>query len=1186
MNKSNYSYTEFLEETVDLTQSIHAHIIKQATKQPNKTAIIDQSECKSYEQLLSKSVDIANEILSRDIQPGALVGVCMNRSWELIATVLGILQSGCAYVPLDPKYPRERIRFMLQHSKAAAVVVDDTITSELCKGFQLINKNSLSQARPLELPTVSSTSLAYVIYTSGSTGQPKGVAIEHRNVLAMINAMNEILEEKDLEGMLAATSICFDPSVSEILGTLALGGSVILAKNMLDLPELDKKGLIKSCIVVPSAIQALLSSGWKPLGIRTIIFGSEALKQPLVEKLLSLNTGTRMFNAYGPTEDTVFSTCTEILDATQPVTIGQSVPYSNSYILNEEMTPVKSGEAGELYLAGSKLARGYLFDESKTDERFIQNKSKHITESRIYKTGDLCRRLENGNIEFLGRIDQQVKVKGFRIELKEIESVLESKEGVITAAALVTDGLHEQQVLTAFVTCSDLHTSTDCLKSHLSDRLPKYMIPQVIHITDSLPLLPNGKVDRNQLVHLSKNSHKMTPASIKTNKDITFDQSAILEVIQNATASLLGYKDSSEIAKDLSFESMGIDSLASVELSSRLAKALNIPLPVNIILEYPTADELAHYIINMNSKDNNPLRSKQKSSNSLATFQTQIQSSHPTFQAAKINAWSVNDKSKLVQEVLHMVNNQRRNPYSKVLRTGSATHGLVSDAYSDEEQDAIIWTTNLYLGLNRDKEVIQESSKALHSFGTGMGTSAAASGMTDLHLSFEKEFATLTGKPSACLFPTGYTANLGAVAGILNHNDVVVIDQLCHASIVDGARLSGASIRTFKHNNVADLEEILKTEVSPYRTTLVVLEGVYSMGEGAAPVADIVRMAKKYDALVLVDEAHSFGFYGEGGAGICAAQGITEDVDFIMTTLSKALGSIGGVVSASQEHIDLIKSSSRAYIFQASISPADMAAALTALRRLRADDALRERLWNTTQYMRMRFTEEGYDLGTGDGPIVTPHFRNKDKLYGLVQEMYKRGVQTSAVTYPIVEPGRGRLRLICSAAHTFEDVDKTLKVLKEAEEVVDHQLKMSHNHHRKAKHMAQADLDKWASRFVEYLNSAVFTSQSLIPDLLISIKTLKASTPLNIVIDNGIAQMKSEHTDNVAKAVLLFKDDDALHALYRLSIQEILLSISQGTCVLEGDVEPFTWFMARIKGLHDNSLASKTNEFNETEALA
>src|SRR5690606_23473723 len=197
--------------------------------------------------------------------------------------------------------------------------------------------------------------------------------------------------------------------------------------------------------------------------------------------------------------------------------------------------------------------------------------------------------------------------------------------------------------------------------------------------------------------------------------------------------------------------------------------------------------------------------------------------------------------------------------------------------------------------------------------------------------------------------------------------------------------------------------------------------------------AEIVRTAKAYGALVLVDEAHSFGFYGERGAGICAAQGVTEEVDFIMTTLSKALGSIGGVVAAREEHIELLKSSSRAYIFQASISPADIAAALTALRRLRSDDKLRERLWDTTRYMRQRFMEAGYDLGTGDGPIITPHFSDKDKLYAIVQGMYKRGVQTSAVTYPIVESGRGRLRFICSSAHTREDVDRTLDALMAAE---------------------------------------------------------------------------------------------------------------------------------------------------------
>jgi amino acid adenylation domain-containing protein len=1170
------------------TETICGLIAQKAQVHPERTAIIDGKITINFKHLMDRANAIAGELVTRGVPRGSLVGVCMSRNWELVATLLGVLRAGCAYVPLDPAYPQERVRYMLENSRAIAAIVDDENCAELCKGVhELIWLDKVKQQTTDELAGPSSNDLAYVIYTSGSTGRPKGVAIEHRNVIAMTQAMSNLLDDKDLEGMLAATSVCFDPSVMEILGTLSLGGTVILAKNMLDLPALSSENLVKSCVVVPSAIQALLSSGWVPNGIRCIVFGSEALKQPLVEKLFALKTGARVVNAYGPTEDTVFSTAVEIFNDTQNITIGKSVTNSRSYILDDDMNPVPDGIEGELFLAGNKLARGYLYDEVRTTERFIKMKpTSAIPEVRLYRTGDLCRRNENGEIEFLGRVDQQVKIRGFRIELEEIEAALESMQGITAVAAAAVDGGIGQKMLVAYVVSQHEAVTGENVKAYLAQRLPKYMVPQVVIHLEELPLLPNGKLDRNKLKYLKEPSHSEqeqqvtdlnSGSKLHSNGQVqnpaghgTSRQVAILSVIQEEVTALLNFNDSEQILPDDSFDNLGLDSLSSLELSVRLSKIFGLRLSGTVAMEYSTPVALTNHMLKLmdSGTDNEPGENASKvASDTLGTFQERIQSSHPTFQAAKASSWSANDKSKLVQEVLRMVNNLHRNPYSKVLRTGSATKGIVTDAYNDEEQEAIIWTTNLYLGLNRDKEVIEEASKALQQFGSGMGTSAAASGMTDLHLEFEKEFAELVGKPGACLFPTGYTANVGAVAGLLGRNDVVVIDQLCHASIVDGARLCGATIRTFQHNSSSDLEAVLKSEVSPYRTVLVVLEGVYSMGEGAAPVAEIVRTAKAYDALVLVDEAHSFGFYGERGAGICAAQGITEEVDFIMTTLSKALGSLGGVVAAREEHIDLLKSSARAYIFQASISPADMAAALTALRRLRSDDKLRERLWDTTRYMRRRFIEAGYDLGTGDGPIITPHFSDKDKLYAIVQGMYKRGVQTSAVTYPIVESGRGRLRLICSSAHTREDVDRTLDALIAAEREVDESEQLASSRTDDSRELAimQSNVEKWVNDFAAYLKEAIAEKVShQTPNLVVAIRIPDHEKPITIVINERDVTLGTEEISDFPMCSLLLKNNQAVSALHTSNVQELLHSISKGTCVLSGQVEPFIWLIARI----------------------
>ena len=748
--------------------------------------------------------------------------------------------------------------------------------------------------------------------------------------------------------------------------------------------------------------------------------------------------------------------------------------------------------------------------------------------------------------------------------------------GIDAAAAAAVDGGIGQKILVVYVVSKSKAVTEEKVKAYLSDRLPKYMIPQVVKYLDELPLLPNDKLDRKKLMTMEAgNCREQVRTSDYTNDRTRFltgahqeQEAAILMTVQREVAGLLNLDDPAQVVPDRSFDSLGLDSLSSLEFSRRLTKVLGTEVSPSVLVEYPTPEALARFVSTMFKDGAGGISTHTQPGtrkDTLAAFQTNIRNSHPTFQAANAPSWSASDKSKLVQEMMRMVNDHRRNPYGKVLRTGSSARGIVEDSYHDEEQEAIIWSTNLYFGLNRDPEIIEEASRALRCFGTGMGISAAATGMTNQHQDFENEFADLVGKPAACLFPTGYTANLGAISGILGKNDVVVLDQLCHASIVDGARLSGATIRTFRHNDAADLAAVLETEVSPYRTVLVVLESVYSMGEGTAPVAEIVRTAKKYNALVLVDEAHSFGFYGENGAGICAAQGVTEEVDFIMTTLSKALGSIGGVVAASRQHIDLLKSSSRAYIFQASISPADIAAALASLRRLRSDNTLREQLWDMTRYMRRRFEEEGYDLGTGDGPIVTPHFGDKDKLYAIVQSLYKRGVQTLAVTYPIVEMGRGRLRLICSAAHTREDVEKTLKALKEAEREVNDQFAAMQNETKDTR-LAHIDMEAWAQTFTAYLKDSIAQVSFPTPNLAISVSVSERSEPLVILLKDGnVTKSTGKYKQHdVPVCSLLLKEKAAVTALQSFNVQGLLHSISNGTCLLKGQVEPFIWFVARM----------------------
>ncbi|MEV8374326.1 amino acid adenylation domain-containing protein [Kribbella sp. NPDC056861] len=1154
----------------------------QAACQRSQIAVVDGSVEISYERLRAQAEVIAEELAARGVAPGALVGVCLGRTWELIATLLGVLRAGCAYVPMDPSYPAERVRYLIEHSRVASVVVDAG-TAPLCAAAPDRVRLDLVPDRPATSPAAcSADDLAYVIYTSGSTGKPKGVAVEHRSVVAMAASMRRLLGDEDLAGVLAATSVCFDPSVMEILGTLVLGGTVVLSENVLALRELPAAHRVRTAVMVPSAMRALLATGPLPGGLRCVVLGGEVLSRSLAARLHADPGAPRVVNVYGPTEATVFITAAEV--GSGPITIGSPVPGARAYVVDEFLQQVPAGTAGELALAGDQLARGYLHDDERTRQSFpALAPDGLVPEQRIYRTGDLCRWTETGELEFLGRTDRQVKIRGHRIELDEIEAVLASMPGVDEAAVVVVPTGEGKSLLMAYAVSWQESVTASTLRSLLADRLPKYMIPHHVMVLAEMPKLANGKVDR---LRLPAPAHRGDEAAseLKTGGDdpvasrtesgalpSSHEQrrSSLLVMVREEAALLLGAPGADAVRPDEPLAAQGFDSLDIAELTARLSRGLAVDLPSAVLVEQMTPNEAVNGLQALllqgraSGDGEGPGPRGVGAADRLDAFQAQVRSGYPPAFAAKAPAWSATDRGALVQRFRGLLARSGLDPYGKVIRTGSAERGLVADLSTGEEYEALIWTTNLYLGLNRDEGVIEEARDALDRFGTGMGISAAGSGQTDLHLAFEQEFAAMVGKPAACLFPTGFTASLGAVAGIVGSQDVVVMDQLCHASLVDGARLSGAKVRTWRHNDVADLRAILTTESSPYRTTLVVLESVYSMGEGAAPLREIVSAAKEFGALVLVDEAHSFGLYGRRGAGLCASEGVTEQVDFILTTLSKALGSIGGVVAAQEQHIALLRASARSYVFQANISPADVGAALAALRKVAVGDALRARLWDTAHYLRKRLSDAGYELGTGDGLVVTPFFADGEKLQAIARGLFRRGVHVAAVTYPIVERGRGRLRFICSSSHTRADVDETVQALIAADAESGTPRGPSTAATVPTPH-DDLDVANWADALATYLESVLAERPASSPQLVVTIARPGREEDLVVRIDEHGVSRKPDSTGATPACSLRLVTDEATAALCSRNVERLLASVIAGTCVLTGQIQPFVWLIGRL----------------------
>ncbi|MDZ7963243.1 MAG: amino acid adenylation domain-containing protein [Aulosira sp. DedQUE10] len=457
---------EWHENPADYVSNICIHQLfeYQAEKTPEQIAVIFEDKQLSYQELNQQANQLAHYLQTLNAKPEVLVGICLERSLEMIVGLLAILKAGGAYVPLDPAYPSERLALMLEDSQLPILLTQQHLLSKLPKHQAHVvcldsDREAITQQSQENLTSiVTDENLSYVIYTSGSTGKPKGVAIEHHSAVALLHWAREVFTTEDLAGVLAATSICFDLSVFEIFVPLSWGGKVILAENALYLPSLPAAQQVTLINTVPSAIAELLRINGIPASVRTVNLAGEPLQNRLVQQIYELDNIQKVFNLYGPTEDTTYSTFTLVKKGDSIVTIGRPIANTSCLILDEHMQPVPTGVSGELYITGDGLARGYLNRPELTNERFIPNpfeeaggRRQEAGGSKLYKTGDLARYLPDGNIEYIGRIDQQVKIRGFRIEIGEIETALWQHPDVQEAVVIAREFSPGDQRLVAYV---------------------------------------------------------------------------------------------------------------------------------------------------------------------------------------------------------------------------------------------------------------------------------------------------------------------------------------------------------------------------------------------------------------------------------------------------------------------------------------------------------------------------------------------------------------------------------------------------------------------------------------------------------------------------------------------------------------------------------------------------------------
>ena len=568
-------------------KTVHELFEAQVALTPEAVAVVFGSERVSYRELNDRANRLARYLRNRGVGPEILVGVYLERSLEMVIGLLAILKAGGAYVPLDPAYPVARVAFMLEDAAAHLVLTQQALSETLpAGGLERVRLDAdlpaIARESAENLPNqASGKNLAYVIYTSGSTGTPKGVAIEHHSTVAFLSWARKLFSDAELAGVLASTSICFDLSVFELFAPLVWGGKVILVQDALGLPQLPAAGEVKLINTVPSAMSALLQMGELPESVATVNLAGEPLAGSLVQEIMRGGRVQRVFDLYGPTEDTTYSTCAS-RSADGPVTIGRPISNKRAYILDGDLRPVPVGVPGDLYTAGVGVARGYLNRPEQTAERFLPDPFR--PGGRMYKTGDRARFLPGGDIQFLGRLDHQIKIRGYRIEIGEIEEALARHLEIAKCAVTARQEESGDKRLVAYLVARDkTRPSAMELRGLLKRTLPDYMIPSAFVFLDDLPLTPNGKVDRQALPAPGKTRSGLESAFAAPRTPIEEVLAGIWKQVLNLDQ--VGIHDN--------FFELGGQSILATQVFSRVRDHLRVVLPLRHLFETPTIQALA-----------------------------------------------------------------------------------------------------------------------------------------------------------------------------------------------------------------------------------------------------------------------------------------------------------------------------------------------------------------------------------------------------------------------------------------------------------------------------------------------------------------------------------------------------------------------------------------------------------------
>jgi amino acid adenylation domain-containing protein/thioester reductase-like protein len=583
---------------------IHQLVERQVLETPAAIAVTFQGQQLTYQELNQKANQLAHYLQSLGVKPETLVGVCIERSLEMLIALLAVLKAGGAYVPLDPSYPTDRLAFMLEDSELPILLTEQAQLANLPQSAArvVVLETDRQEIDRQKLDNVTSAvtpdNVAYTIYTSGSTGKPKGVQVLHGGVVNFLESMLAAPGLTAADTLLAVTTISFDIAVLELFLPLIIGAKIELVGRDVAADGIRLAAAIKASgttfmQATPATWRLLLATGWQGDNQIKILSGGEAMIRSLADRLLECCG--ELWNMYGPTETTIWSAVYQVQPGTEAVSIGYPIANTQIYIIDQRcqrqgdvLRKMPDGQAGELHIGGDGLARGYLKRAEMNALRFVPDPFSPKPDARLYKTGDLARIMPDGNIQFIGRVDNQVKIRGHRIELGDIEAAI-CQHPEIQEAAVITreDNVGEKQ-LVAYLVAATSQNLYAKLRAYLKEKLPEYMVPAVFVMMDKFPLTPNGKVDRRALPAPNQDRPELEVPMVAPTNDIERDLAQIW-------SRMLGIVP---IGIDDNFFDLGGHSLFIAQMMTQVEEIFAVKLPLCELFTAPTVAGLAKSILN------------------------------------------------------------------------------------------------------------------------------------------------------------------------------------------------------------------------------------------------------------------------------------------------------------------------------------------------------------------------------------------------------------------------------------------------------------------------------------------------------------------------------------------------------------------------------------------------------------